>query len=182
MNAAEVARLCRAVKAFCPSQAMDAATPEAWELVLGELSFTDARDAVVRLAALPTEPGRSRYIEPGHIISEIRKIQRDRLAATEVPPPPPGLTPTAGILWQRRVRAEIAAGTYQPPIDAPQLANPARKSWRDYLPETPTPTSTNTADADGPTEAELETERARQLAQLRAAMATIDPTTEGTKP
>ena len=115
MNRADVVKLCRLVKTLCPAQALDQYTPDAWAIVLGHLDYTDAKQAVGSLASLPLEPGRARYIEPGHIIAEVRRIQDRRLADAPMIDPPAGLGPVEYLDWLRTTRRQIAAGTYQPP-------------------------------------------------------------------
>lgn len=123
MNAAEVLQLCRLVKACCPSQVFDEYTPQAWELILSGYDYADAKTAVAALVSAPLEPGRSRYIEPGHIIGGIKRIREKRVADNPMPEPPAGLTVAEYITWQRTTRDAIASGTYRPPTD-PQPARP----------------------------------------------------------
>lgn len=115
MNREDVVKLCRLVKTLCPAQALDQYTPDAWVIVLGHLDYTDAKQAVGSLASLPLEPGRARYIEPGHIIAEVRRIQDRRLADAPEITPPAGLREIEYRTWLRSTRRQIAAGTYQPP-------------------------------------------------------------------
>ena len=113
MNHTEAVQLCRVVKALCPSQAMDTHTPEAWALVLSQVTYADAKQAVAELAALPLEPGRARYIEPGHIIAGIRRIRQQRIEQTPMPEPPSGLDAAGYLGWLRATRAAVADGTPQ---------------------------------------------------------------------
>ena len=115
MNRADVVKLCRLVKTLCPAQALDQYTPDAWAIVLGHLDYGDAKQAVGSLASLPLEPGRARYIEPGHIIAEVKRIQDRRLADAPEITPPAGLREIEYRTWLRSTRQQIAAGTYQPP-------------------------------------------------------------------
>ena len=81
--------LLRKVKAHCPSQLMDEYTPEAWAEVLDDVRYEDAKQAVVRICKRPLELGKSRYIEPGHIIGEIRAVRSKRFrdyGTIELPP------------------------------------------------------------------------------------------------
>ena len=111
----DVVKLCRLVKSLCPSQVLDQYTPDAWAIVLGHLDYGDAKQAVGALASLPLEPGRARYIEPGHIIAEVKRIQDRRLADAPEITPPAGLSEIEYRTWLRDTRRQIAAGTYQPP-------------------------------------------------------------------
>ena len=127
MNTAEALRLCRLVKAVCPAQAMDEFTPDGWALTLGRYSYDDAKAAVVVLASMPLEPGRSRYIEPGHIIGGINRLRTQRLTETQLPNPPAGLDAAGYVGWLRAQRAAIAAGQQPtaaqlPPADPRRMA------------------------------------------------------------
>jgi len=128
MIAAEVLQICRLVKACCPSQQFDQYTPDAWGLILGGWDFEDAKAAIAAIVSAPLEPGKSRYIEPGHVIGGVMRIRAKRLDAQLVPAPPAELESAAEqIAWQRRVREQIARGTYRPPTDPPQVGSPARR-------------------------------------------------------
>lgn len=117
MNQAEITALCRMVSYICPSQKIDQYTPDAWGLLLADLDATDATTAVTNLGRMPLEPGRSRYIEPGHIRAEVSRIRAGRLdqfdAITE-PPPGAGDTATGYLAWLRSERRRVASG--HPPI------------------------------------------------------------------
>ena len=174
MNAAEVLQLCRLVKACCPSQVLDEYTPQAWGLILGGYPYADAKDAVAAIVSAPMEPGKSRYVEPGHIIGGIHRIRARRLEETPMPPPPAELESAAEqIAWQRRTREQIAAGTYVAPTVAPAMANPdvRRQMLAAAHVEAAPPEARHEL---GPaadvrprmTEAEMDAERNRQLALL----------------
>lgn len=105
MNAAEVLQLCRAVKAFCPSQKIDHYTPDAWLTILGRYNYADARAVVEELAAIPTEPGKATYIEPGNIIGGINRLTAKRNAEAPVANPPSGLTANEYLEWRRNIRS-----------------------------------------------------------------------------
>lgn len=79
MNIAEAITLLRKVKAHCPSQLIDEYTPEAWAEVLEKVSFADANEAVVLICRQPLALGKTRYIEPGHIIGEVHRVRQMRL-------------------------------------------------------------------------------------------------------
>ena len=143
MSPDETLALCRLVKAVCPSQALDQYTPDAWHLILGHIDYSDAKAAVARLAALDLEPGRSRYIEPGHIIAQVRRIRAQRLTDHGPLIPPPGLDGTTEYLaWIRQASAVVASGGSLPTPPA-VAADPGRSaaaiaSIRDALPTAPT--------------------------------------------
>ena len=110
MTPDETIRLCRSVKALCPSQALDQYSPDAWQLVLGHLDYNDAKQAVGDLASLDLEPGKARYIEPGHIIARVKAIRAKRLDDHPPVDPPSGLTPGEYLRWLRDTNAAIASG------------------------------------------------------------------------
>ena len=110
MSPEETIALCRLVKAVCPSQALDQYTPDAWALILRHIDYNDAKQAVINIASQPLEPGKSRYIEPGHIIGGVRRIRSQRIEDYGPVSPPAGLD-TAGYLeWLRETRPLIGSG------------------------------------------------------------------------
>ena len=119
MNGNETVKLCRMVAALCPAQTLGEYTPDAWAIVLDDIDYTDARQAVGNLARLPLEPGRSRYIEPGHIRHEVARIRRARLENTRLPDPPTGLSSGEYLAWLRDQVELIASGRYTPPALPP---------------------------------------------------------------
>jgi len=74
MNEIELAKLLRFVHALCPAQKFDEYTPDAWELVLGDIPFDDAR------AALKTLGQQLRFIAPSDIAQEVRRVRNVRAA------------------------------------------------------------------------------------------------------
>lgn len=126
MNREEAVKLCRLVKTVCPAQAVDPWTPDAWVLILGSLPYDDAKQAVAELTSLPLDPGKARYIEPGHIIGQVHRIRDRRFAALPMPEPPPGLGAGEYVHWLRRTRESIASGTYVPPDQPKAIASPER--------------------------------------------------------
>ena len=143
MSPEETVALCRLVKAICPSQALDQYTPDAWALILRHIDYNDAKQAVIDIASRPLEPGKSRYIEPGHIIAQVRRIRAQRLADHGPLIPPPGLDGTTEYLaWIRQASAVVASGGSLPTPPA-VAADPGRSaaaiaSIRDALPAAPT--------------------------------------------
>lgn len=123
MNREEAVKLCRLVKTVCPAQAIDPWTPDAWVLILGSLPYDDAKQAVAELTSLPLEPGKARYIEPGHIIGQVLRIREKRMAAIPMPEPPPGLGAGQYLNWLRGTRRAIASGTYTPAPEPKQIAS-----------------------------------------------------------
>ena len=74
MNEIELAKLLRFVHALCPAQKFDEYTPDAWELVLGDVPFDDARDALKTLGQ------KLRFIAPSDIAQEVRRVRNVRAA------------------------------------------------------------------------------------------------------
>ena len=110
MSPEETIALCRLVKAVCPSQALDQYTPDAWALILRHIDYNDAKQAVIDIASQPLEPGKSRYIEPGHIIGGVRRIRSQRIDDYGPVSPPAGLD-TAGYMdWLRETVHLIGSG------------------------------------------------------------------------
>ena len=142
MNQTEAIMLCRLVKAVCPSQALDQYTPDAWALILRHIDYNDAKQAVIDIASRPLEPGKSRYIEPGHIIAQVRRIRAQRLTDHGPLIPPPGLDGTTQYLaWIRQAVAVVASGGSLPTPPA-VAADPGRSAAaianiRDALPTAP---------------------------------------------
>lgn len=171
MNAAEVLQLCRLVKACCPSQVLDEFTPQAWTLILGSYPYEDAKAAVAEIVSAPLEPGKSRYIEPGHIIGGVKRIRAQRLEVTPVPPPPTEIeSPADQIAWQRKAREQIANGTFVAPEEPKAIMSVPAGSWRDLI-RSSDPDAPNATKPERRTEisaADAEAERARQLAALEA--------------
>lgn len=125
MNRTEAARLCRLVKACCPSQAIDEYTPDIWGEILAGYAYADAAQVVRDIVGQPLEPGRSRYIEPGHIVGGIHRMRAQRLADAPPIDPPSGLTAAEYCDWQREQRRAAAAG--QAPTPRPVTpADPER--------------------------------------------------------
>lgn len=117
MNLTETKQLCRLVNCLCPAQRFDQFSPEAWLLTLQHVSYADAKLAVSELAALDLEPGKARYIEPGHIVAQVKRIHRRRLDQAGSIDPPPDLDDRAYLAWLRRSRAQIAAGEASPTVE-----------------------------------------------------------------
>lgn len=123
MNRTEAVQLCRLVKALCPSQAIDQYTPEAWALVLAHVDYDDAKLAVQQLSSLELEPGKARYIDPGHIIGQVRRIRAKRIDDHGPIDPPAGLNAGEYLHWLRNATNAIAGG--RPPAGVALRDNPA---------------------------------------------------------
>ena len=125
MNPVEAAAVLRKTLAYCPSQSVDAATPDAWAEALDDIRLVDALDAVRLLGRRELEPGKARYIEPGHIRAEVRRLRTRRVEMHPPIDPPSGMSPAQLHAWQHRTRQAIADGD---PVAVPALppADPAR--------------------------------------------------------
>ena len=110
MSPEETIALCRLVKAVCPSQALDQYTPDAWALILRHIDYNDAKQAVIDIASQPLELGKSRYIEPGHIIGGVRRIRSQRIEDYGPVSPPAGLDTAGYMEWLRETRHMIGSG------------------------------------------------------------------------
>jgi hypothetical protein len=101
----ETARICEAISICKPSQRFDEKTPAFWAMVLADVRYEDARQAVINLAKRP------RYIEPADILDEARRIADDRLDRTEMPVPNASPDdPQAYAIEYRAVRLAIRDG------------------------------------------------------------------------
>ncbi len=127
MNRTEATQLLRAVRAGCAGQAIDEYTPDLWAMVLADYSYADAMHVLVDLLRQPLEPGKSRYVEPGHIIGGIHRLRRQRLADAPPVDPPSGLDQVAYRAWLTRQRAAVAAGR------TPETCPPAPTTQRDRI-------------------------------------------------
>jgi hypothetical protein len=72
MNPQEIARIVGFVHALCPAQKINELTPDAWELVLEDISFADAK------AALKVLGKTLHFIAPSDIATEVRRIRNLR--------------------------------------------------------------------------------------------------------
>lgn len=180
MIASEVLQLCRLVKACCPSQTFDQYTPDAWGLILGRFAFEDAKLAVAAMVSAPLDPGKSRYLEPGHIIGGIMRLRNTRLQSTAFPEPPAGLDALEYSEWAGYVREAIAGGTYQAEpqkaLDAALEAMPGRveayiREAKRGMPQMPTSPAAQPERRAAINDEAAERERARQLAALDAMTA-----------
>ena len=113
MKPDEAVALCRFTAACCPSQKFDEYTPDAWGLLLEDIRFVDAKDAVTRMAR------KQPWVSPAEIIAEVKKMRAKRIAEFGPIPPPPAevLDPDnwkAFIEWQTATTKAIADGDLKP--------------------------------------------------------------------
>jgi hypothetical protein len=100
----EAVTLARIVRGFCPQQALDEYTADAYVEVLGGLPLKDCADAVRALGRVQS------FISAAEIYQEVRKVRNKRLSDYGDPTPPPDLTPLETIAWLRKKRRQIADG------------------------------------------------------------------------
>lgn len=114
MNLTETTDLLRIIKAICPAQAQDEYSPEAWNLILDDVSLPDATAAVRQIARSPdTKP---LWIDPRMILNEVRRVRTARIDATPTTGAP--ADPAAYCEWLKSTRQHIADGN---PADPPAL-------------------------------------------------------------
>lgn len=103
--------LCRFTAACCPSQKFDEYTPDAWGLLLEDVRFTDAKQAVTIVAR------KQPWVSPAEIIAEVKKIRRKRIDEYGPITPPADLDPDNTVAyreWWRDVQRAIADGDMRP--------------------------------------------------------------------
>jgi hypothetical protein len=96
-----------AISQIKPAQHLDEGTPAFWALILADIRYVDARQAVINLG------GKAKFIDPSDIIAEVRRIRNDRLERTEIPAPNVHPDHVADYLTeQTAIRASIADGDF----------------------------------------------------------------------
>ena len=117
MTPQEAVALCRFTAACCPAQKFDEYTPDAWGLLLADVRFVDAKEAVVAVAR------KSPWCSPAEILAEVRKVRAKRIAEHGEIVPPADLDPDnvpEYVSWLRAAREAIGDGN--PPPAVPELA------------------------------------------------------------
>lgn len=104
MTPAEAAALLTVAAAF-DNRKPDPDAAKAWSIALGDLPFTDCRDAIVAHYQRTTD-----WLMPAHVIGAVKKVRRDRLEDAPPMTPPPGLDPVQTNAWLGWARGEVAAG------------------------------------------------------------------------
>ncbi len=77
MNATETSKLCRVIASLAPAQKFDDETPAFWSLVLADVTYADASEAVKRLAR------RIPFIGTADICAEVAVIRKARVQSAE---------------------------------------------------------------------------------------------------
>jgi hypothetical protein len=79
MNSTEALVLVRMVRALCSGQKLDEYSPDAWAIVLDDIRFADAKEALASL-------GRTHhFIDPADIRVEVKRIRAERCASKANP-------------------------------------------------------------------------------------------------
>src|SRR5690242_19905210 len=86
MESTEIGQLL-AIMAMYDYRQVDAAMVIAWEAVIGDLPFDDARAAVIQHYRNSDE-----RIMPSHVVARVRAIRGDRIARGVMPAPPAEVT------------------------------------------------------------------------------------------
>jgi hypothetical protein len=148
MTPDESLNICRLAKALSPAQAMDEYTPEAWAVVLRDVSFKDAETALEQLG------GEQEWIHVSHIVKRVKRIRDDRVKKHFANvQPPSGLSDAEYSDWYARTVKAIANGDYEP-------EPPARiEGHRDVIRELGQAQSIDTALAAKPSREALERAR-----------------------
>jgi len=121
VNVSEATLLLRKVRALCPSQAIDDLTGPAWAEVLADIDFAAAEEALMAIVRQPLPLHRSRYIEPGHLIGEVRRLHRDRIERYGTPPVPADLDGDDYREYFTLAREAIGSGAVPPGQPLPPL-------------------------------------------------------------
>ena len=111
MSPEEAVALCRFTAACCPAQKFDEYTPDAWALMLEDVRFVDAKEAVVAVAR------KSPWCAPAEIIAEVKRMRAKRISEFGPITPPADLDPddtTAYREWWANVQTAIADGDLKP--------------------------------------------------------------------
>jgi hypothetical protein len=96
--------LCRFTAACCPSQKIDEYTPDAWGLLLEDVRFDDAKEAVVKVAR------KQPWVSPAEIIAEVKKIRAKRIDEYGPIIPPADLDPIETVAWLKEARRVVGDG------------------------------------------------------------------------
>ena len=175
MNLDEATRLCKAIATIAPAQRFEPDTPAFWTVILADVRYEDARDAVVELAK------RQPFITPAEIITAVKALRRKRLEGVD------RLAHLAETPEQwRDVIRRVADGNLEVPalaIDHAENREAIRAAVENVFPRPPRALpmhredkarATVPASVDPAATAAMEAERSRQL----AAIAQIPTTTQ----
>jgi hypothetical protein len=107
MTPEEVAGLLAIIVACDPRRKYDAGDVTTWQHLIGDLPFTECRDAIVEHYKSSAYP-----VMPSEVRNAVRAVRRRRLERVVQPPPPfdPETQVEAGNLWKATWNENIAAG------------------------------------------------------------------------
>lgn len=131
MNAEQAAHLCKLAKTISPAQAVDEFTPVAWALILEDIRFEDAREALKQLG------GEQQYTHVSDVVQRVKRIRRDRvLDFGPLPDPPRHIDPDdqpAHSRWLKETTLAIADGRLTRDADSttPDALTPNRDVIRE---------------------------------------------------
>lgn len=109
MTPDEALKLCRLAKAISPAQAVDDYTPDAWAVVLRDIRYADAEDALGQLGS------EQEWIHVSHIVGRVKRIRADRVKRYFANvSPPSGLSDTEYADWYRETVTAIGDGDLTP--------------------------------------------------------------------
>ena len=108
MSPDEALRLCRIAKSVSPAQAVDEYTPEAWALILRNVRFVDAQEALAQLG------GEQEWIHVSHIVKRVKAMRSDRIKKFGPFEVPDNLTPEEYARFIETTHRRIADGL---PVD-----------------------------------------------------------------
>lgn len=109
MTPDEALRLCRLAKAISPAQAVDDYTPDAWAVVLRDIRYADAEDALGQLGS------EQEWIHVSHIVARVKRTRADRVKRYFANvSPPSGLSDAEYSEWYRVTVEAIADGDLTP--------------------------------------------------------------------
>lgn len=177
MNATETVRICDAISQFKPAQKFTEDTPAFWAMVLGDVRYEDARQAVINLTT------KIRFIGPEDIVAEVKRIRAERLQHSDLVLPDVDPDDVDGWLAARRAgMAAIADDHTTAPLELPEdpagqrrlaaicaaaFQRPPRPAATDINAVTPKAVAPPQTVSRGEAK-RMEVERRRQLAAIKA--------------
>ena len=124
MNPEEALTLCKFAKAACPQQAIDQDTPAAWAMLLDDIRYQDAQEALKNVVR--DQP----FVSPSEIRAEVKRIRAKRVIAFGPIPDPPrevGDDPARYRAWIGETQRAIADGRVTKPEEVGRLPGPPSK-------------------------------------------------------
>jgi hypothetical protein len=120
MSPAEAINICRLAKTISPAQAVDEYTPEAWALVLRNIRYVDAEEALAQLG------GEQEWIHVSHIVKRVKAIRNNRIMKFGPFEVPDGLSPVEYARFIETAHRAIADGDPAPVAPTkPMVGRPA---------------------------------------------------------